>query len=146
MVTSHSDRGPATRGYKSTKMTNNERLIFFIFVSGLGFLSLLWLQLRYVYYRDIDNRKSMYAQMIMHGFQGAMLIVLGLFTGQNRIIKQIDLSDILPVLAIVYFITNMIAYIFKVKEYNAIIDARHEVNQYHRQRKETTDNDISKIT
>lgn len=75
-----------------------------------------------------------------------MLISLGLFTGDNRIIKQIDLSEALPVFAILYFISNLAAYVLKINEYNSIIDARFNVNEYHRQRKENTTDEISKIT
>lgn len=146
MATVYYNSGPATRDYGIPKMNEIERFIAFIFITGLGFLSILWMQLRYVYHRDIDPRPSMVGLIVMHGFQAIMLISLGLFTGVNRIVKQIDLTEALPVFAILYFIANLVAYVLKIRDYDSIIDARFNVNEYHRKRKEQTENDISKIT
>ncbi len=109
-------------------MTPNQRLIAIGFITALGFQSLLWLQLRFIFHRDIEPSRSMRAQMFMHGFQAAMLLLIGLFSGDDPIIhwppKTIRL---LPVVAGAYFVVNVISYYFKVKEYNGIIDSRNRV-------------------
>lgn len=103
------------------------KLIGVASITGLAFIAILWMRLRWLMYRDVEPEISTKAQIIAHSLQATTLLSIAFLFGEPPMIDIPVLRAIVPIFWFGYLVTFFVAYILKTQQYRRIVKSREEL-------------------